>query len=129
MNNVHYINTAQEFWSQGQSQQLFEADKIHPNLRGTALLASAIRNSLQFNHKPLRHFVSKHAKPSELSYANSVKVRPPLSHQSASPDAQKSADESTTSALRLQEETLHHQCRPPERAVSDIGLYIQHSGW
>jgi hypothetical protein len=83
IDNVHYVDITSEFVSHDPHQQVFEEDRIHPNLKGSIIMASVIRNRLRHDHKPLRHFVSKRTNTTDLSYADSVRARPVEKQQHA----------------------------------------------
>ena len=71
MDNVYYIDLLSAFVSHGSLGDLFESDRIHPNLKGTILMMQTMRHSLQHEHRPLRNFVSKRTTP-DVSYAQCV---------------------------------------------------------
>jgi hypothetical protein len=76
MDNVHFIDLLTAFTSHGPLSDLFEADCVHPNQKGTTLMMNIIRNHLQRENQPLRRFASKRANPGELSYTECAKLPP-----------------------------------------------------
>ena len=67
---VYYVDILSEFVSHKFMQELFESDLIHPNTKGTLVMAVCIRHSLQHDHKLRKTFTSKPVNIDEMSYAS-----------------------------------------------------------
>ena len=76
MPNVHYINTAAEFSSHRNIQDLFERDHIHPNQAGTTLMVNCIRQHPPHQQQVPRLFPSSRADTSERTYSQTVNSIP-----------------------------------------------------